>query len=886
MRSLEVKKDIYWVGALDPDLRIFDIIMYTPYGTTYNSYVVRGSEKVALFETVKAEFFDQYLERLKSLDVDIHKIDYIIVDHTEPDHAGSVAKILEFSPQAKVVGSAPAIKFMEKIANKPFESIVVEDGTTLSLGNKTLQFIAAPFLHWPDSIYTFVPEDNIIFTCDSFGSHYCSENVFNDLIENEENYMEALRYYYDCIMGPFKPYVLKAIEKIEKLPIDTICTGHGPILRQDPWKIVELYRQWSTPLPTAEIPKITIPYVSAYGYTKSLAENIAEGIKATGDFDVKMYDVIHHKMDDIVKDITESEGVLFGSPTINSELLEPIRDVLSKLNPLVHGGKVAAAFGSYGWSGEAVPCIERRLKELRMDIFTPGLKIIFKPSEEELTKAFRFGEGFAKKLLDKKKPKVASNGKKNKTKLWKCVICGEIFEGDLPPEICPVCGATRDQFIEIKSEDTTFRKESEEKFVVIGNGAAGFYAAKAIRDRNPKCTIKILSKEKSMAYYRPQLSDYITNSIPDEDFYIAPEKWYSDNKVEQLLGVYVKEILPENKKITLNDGTEVYYDKLVLANGSYNFIPPIKVACDDLKTAAGDLVLTWENYHKVDGLFTLRELEDADAVKSYIKESKKVVIIGGGLLGLEAAWEMKKQGLDVTVVEFSTRLLPRQLDNEGAVLFKKIADKSGINLILGDSAEELIADMCLMPDENHNNVKKAKVMGLKLKSGITLDTDMVLFSVGIRPNKALAEKSGIASDKGVIVNNKMETNIKNIYACGDTAELNGIVYGNWPAAIEMGKVAGANAAGDGIVFEDFVSSTIFQALDAQIFSAGTVNFDDNSLEQLGFKDIEKGIYKKLFFKDGVLVGGILMGNISKSAKVVVGIKEGYDLDKVVKNDLL
>jgi flavorubredoxin len=401
MKSLELKKDIYWVGALDPDLRIFDIIMYTPYGTTYNSYVVKGSEKTAVIETVKEQFFEQYLERLKSLNVDIANIDYIVVNHTEPDHAGSVAKLLELSKNAKVIGSTPALKFLKKIANRDFESIVANDGDTISLGNKTLKFISAPFLHWPDSIYTYVEEDNIIFTCDSFGSHYCNPDMYNDLNANEEQYMEALKYYYDCIMGPFKPYVLKAINKIQDLKIDMICNGHGPILRKEPWKIVELYRQWSTPKANdREEGIVTISYVSAYGYTEQLAKKIAEGIHSTGKFDIRLYDVIYHDKNKIVEDISNSDGILFGSPTINGELLEPIRDLLTKLNPLVHGGKVAAGFGSYGWSGEAVPHIENRLKELRMKI-QPGLKIVFKPSPADLEKAYEFGVEFGNRILVK-----------------------------------------------------------------------------------------------------------------------------------------------------------------------------------------------------------------------------------------------------------------------------------------------------------------------------------------------------------------------------------------------------------------------------------------------------------------------------------------------------
>lgn len=402
MKSVEIKKDIFWVGALDPGLRVFDIIMYTPYGTSYNSYIVKGSEKIAVFETVKEEFFDQYIERLNSLDINVSDIDYIIVDHTEPDHAGSVSKILDLAPKAKVIGSNCAIQYLTQIVNKPFESIVAKDGTSISLGNKTLNFISAPFLHWPDSMYTYIPEDSLLITCDSFGSHYSEENVFNDFVKSEEDYMTALKYYYDCIFGPFKPYVLKAIDKIKDLSIDTICPGHGPILRENPWKIVNIYKEWSTPAPSPKTPNITISYVSAYGYTKQLAEEIAKGIASKGDFEIKLFDLVSSSQEEILKSINKSDGILFGSPTINCDLLEPIRDLMTKLNPIVHGKKVAGAFGSYGWSGEAVPNMETRLKELRMDLLLPSLKIKFKPSSEELDSAFNFGELFADKVLTKR----------------------------------------------------------------------------------------------------------------------------------------------------------------------------------------------------------------------------------------------------------------------------------------------------------------------------------------------------------------------------------------------------------------------------------------------------------------------------------------------------
>lgn len=398
MNYKEITKDVYWVGALDHDLRVFDIIMNTPYGTTYNSYVVKGSEKTAIFESVKAEFFDDYLSKLKELNVDFENLAYIVVSHTEPDHAGSVDRLLDLAPNAKVVASKLAIKYLKGIVNKDFEYIEVTEGSEISLGNKTMKFLSVPMLHWPDTIYTYIKEDKMLLTCDSFGSHYCFDEVFNDLIENKEDYMEALKYYFDCIMGPFKPFMLTAINKISKLEIETICPGHGPVLRSNPSEIVEIYKSWCLPEPKNEIKKVVIPYVTAYGYTEIIAKEIERGLKSVKELNVKLFNVIEHNQAEILGHIGSCDALLVGSPTILADMLEPVRILLAHLNPVVHGCKVAGAFGSYGWSGEAVPRIESRLKELKMKMPCESLNIHFKPSEEELKQCFDFGVTIAKSL--------------------------------------------------------------------------------------------------------------------------------------------------------------------------------------------------------------------------------------------------------------------------------------------------------------------------------------------------------------------------------------------------------------------------------------------------------------------------------------------------------
>lgn len=398
MKPVQLTNDLFWVGTLDPDLRVFDIIMETKFGTSYNSYLLRGSEKTAIFETAKAKCFDRYFSALSTL-TDVQDISYIIVNHTEPDHSGSIEMLLEKNPDIKLVGTAAAVNFAKEICNRPFESIVVKDGDTLSLGNKTLRFISAPNLHWPDSMYTYIEEERALVTCDSFGAHYALDGVTNDKIGNQDDYMEAMRYYFDMIMGPFKKEVLAGVAKIEGLDYRMICPGHGPVLVKDPQKVVETYKKWAKEENPNTRKTVVIPYVTAYGYTGMLAEEIERGIREAGDIDVRRYDLVTADRGQVMEDLYWADGLLFGTPTIVGEALKPVWDLTTSLFAKTHGKKLASAFGSYGWSGEGVPHIMERLRQLNMKVYGEGLRVKFKPGEADLAAARAFGRGFGESVL-------------------------------------------------------------------------------------------------------------------------------------------------------------------------------------------------------------------------------------------------------------------------------------------------------------------------------------------------------------------------------------------------------------------------------------------------------------------------------------------------------
>jgi len=405
-RIIHVTDAVKWIGILDYDIKTFDIVMTTEYGTTYNSYFI-NAEKKALIEVAKAKFSETYFKKLKSV-TDPKDISYIILNHTEPDHSGSLKMLLDMAPSVTVVGSGNAIRYLEDIANVPFKSLVVKDGDTIDLGNKTLKFIAAPNLHWPDTIYTWLEEDRVLFTCDSFGAHYCDYDMKDDL---NEDYLSTVKYYFDIILKPFSRFMIKAIEKIKPLDIQVICTGHGPILRDNREKIVELTEKYAREyIDTVENKtkrSILIAYVSAYGFSKQAAEIISQSILETGNFSVNVVDIEHIDLGELDALITSSAAILVGSPTINQNTLLPVYKLFALINPIRDKGKFAGAFGSYGWSGEAPKIILEAMKNLKLKVFDEAISFKFKPSgqKEEMLKEFgrRFAMRFEEECTQKER---------------------------------------------------------------------------------------------------------------------------------------------------------------------------------------------------------------------------------------------------------------------------------------------------------------------------------------------------------------------------------------------------------------------------------------------------------------------------------------------------
>jgi flavorubredoxin len=402
-RAVEVAPGVHWIGALDPGLRTFDIILRTANGTTYNSYLVRGDEGVAVIDTVKAEFAEDFFARLESV-ARYDEIRVIVLNHLEPDHTGALPELMRRAPQAQLYISKRATAMLKALLkpsdDRPLTYKTVGTGDEVSLGGRTLRFLHTPFLHWPDTQCTWLAEEGVLFSGDVFGCHHCDARLFNDLCGD---FRFAFDYYYAHIMRPFKSYVVDALKLIEPLPIKLIAPTHGPVLRDRPRRYVTRYRELSTPSLAERIDQdersLIIFYMSAYGSTARMAEAIRAGVEAESGIRVSLYDLEGGEIQPFVDLIESADALVLGSPTINGDAAKPIWDLLSSLAVIDLKGKLGAAFGSYGWTGEAVKMIEDRLRGLKLRVPVAGLRVKLIPTDEELEECRDFGRALAGALV-------------------------------------------------------------------------------------------------------------------------------------------------------------------------------------------------------------------------------------------------------------------------------------------------------------------------------------------------------------------------------------------------------------------------------------------------------------------------------------------------------
>jgi len=394
MPVVKILPDIYSVGVVDWNVRNFHGHTYTTKrGTTYNSYLIID-EKVTLVDTVYGPFSAELIENVQQV-VPVNKIDYIISNHVEVDHSGALPEIMKLAPKAKIFGTQRCKEGLYRYYYGNWDFQVVKTGDKLELGKRSLTFLEAPMIHWPDSMFTYCPEEELLMPNDAFGQHLASNERFADEIDQCALWDEAAKYYGN-ILWPLGTVILKKIEEILKLkiPIKIIAPSHGVIWRKDPMHIINKYVGWAK---NETLPKLVLVYESMWGATEKMARKIIEGAEKEG-LSVKLFDITGTDRTEVIKEMLDAKGFIFGSSTHDNGMLTTMAGFLDFIKGLKPKNRLVAVFGSYGWAGGAVKQIEDIAQETGMELAQAGLQVKYMPDKDDLEKCFEFGRNFALKV--------------------------------------------------------------------------------------------------------------------------------------------------------------------------------------------------------------------------------------------------------------------------------------------------------------------------------------------------------------------------------------------------------------------------------------------------------------------------------------------------------
>jgi flavorubredoxin len=389
MAATQIADNVYYIGVNDRDLRVFDIVMETKTGTTYNSYLVRG-EKAALIDGSKLNFSDEWFANIEEI-MPLTDIEYLIVNHTEPDHSGTYPELLKRHPKIKILCAAPAVPFVNNVLNTEADITGVKDNHELDLGGKKLIFRMTPYMHWPDTMMEYLEQDGILFSCDGFAAHIGTDTLFDDELSGDIDMDWEVQYYYDCIMRPFSGYIRRNLPKLDDFDIKMVATSHGPIQRKEPRKYIDRYKDWVAENYDQDV---AVVYASNYGNTGAMAKIVAEELEKSG-MSTKLVDMT--AVDDSTgRDVIEkSRAVAIGTPTFNGDAVKPVWDFVSLFSTVYSIGKKAAVFGSYGWGGEGIKLVADRLAGMKLKVNENQFRTRLVPSDTENKETREFAAGLA-----------------------------------------------------------------------------------------------------------------------------------------------------------------------------------------------------------------------------------------------------------------------------------------------------------------------------------------------------------------------------------------------------------------------------------------------------------------------------------------------------------
>ena len=815
MNTIQIQPGLWLLQASVPEFRGFAGTEYIEDGLGYNSYLLDTGKGFASFGTLPERFQTEWIGEIRSIAG--NDLKWAVFHGTEHDRSSACVLNRQY-PDCRILGGKNTLFRITSCMQKEYPFIELRNNRTLDLGGKQFLFQVLQETSSVPCIYAVDQADGILFSADAFGSFCAQEQERVSRLSDKKSWLPGAEKYIREIRGDERTEGMAwAVDLVHRHEISMICPSAGPVVDDDIDALLSLYQKKKE-----DKNSLVIAY-RPEEYLPEMAELIRAGAVASGITDVKLVDLSVFGRDKALEIIRAADACLFGTTDRDGEASKAIWDILTSLRKKECSGRPAAVFSSYSVQKDAAETLRNRMIQLGFELNQSNLSVQGIPDKAMLDNIYEYGFGFG--CLLRKIPNP------HKPTLVKCLVCGEIFEASLG--VCPVCRVGLDQCIPVEADATSFRKDTESTYLILGGGIAAVSAAEAIRQRDRTGTITILSAESYLPINRPMLTkDLDVTSEGAESIQIHPQSWYEERGIEVQNGILAAALHPEEKYVLGSNGIRYGYDKLICATGAECFVPPF----------AG---------HDKGGVITIRHLEDVHEIKQRMKEgAKQAVVIGGGVLGLEAANELMRSGIQVTVLEAAPQIIGRQIDPLSAQIIKEKMNHFGIPVFEGVSIAEIEGD--------------EQAAGVRLGDGRSFPADFVVVSCGNRANAGFMKTAGASVERAVVVNEFMESAIPDVYACGDCCQFENLNYQLWQEAGHQGRIAGANAAGERLSYANQMFGLSMEGFGTSLYAIG----DTGKRDEIPYKTVETrdevtGRFEKYWFFGGALQGAVLIGTQDK-----------------------
>ena len=819
-----VRKQIYpglWcLQESEANLRVFGSASFTESGRSYNAYLMDTGEGFLLLGAMPHRFMRSCMTEVGQLAGDDLK--WALFFGTDDDREAAKA-VLQKYPEAVILSGTNSLYKMTGFV-EDFRKIEIRTNRTLTLGKKKLSCRVLQDKFATPLLYVLDTQSGTLFTADAFGAVCAAKAPLVSALADKSVYWKGVAHYLADISAANREKTMKqAVSLVRENAVQRICPAQGPVMDAELEQLLALYEAE----PKEKKDALAVGVIYAPGnYVAELADSIASGLTESGNVKVSTFNLDAINRDDVLKKLPQMDAYLFGTAEIDGDAAKAIWDIVTSLRSRDCEGKLAAVFTSTNSISGAADKLRQRLNQLGCDLNGQDHLVQGKPGAQEVKNAYEYGFGFG--CMVQKIPNP------HKPKLVKCLVCGEYFDASLGT--CPVCGVGLDQCVPADEEAVTYKNDTNRSYLILGGGIAAVSAAEAIRSRDETGSITMLSAENYLPINRPMLTKDLQTIAKDPDsIQVHTRQWYEERKIDLKLGVRALTLNAEAKTVTASDGETYIYDKLIYATGAECFVPPFEG-------------------HDKPGVITIRHLWDSQKLQTYLKTAKNAVVIGGGVLGLEAASELMRSGVRVTVLEATPQIIGRQVDAGSAARLKASMESLGVACYEGVSIAAIEGD--------------GQVSGVRLADGRVFLADFVVVSCGNRGNVQVAKEAGITVDRSIVVNQRMETSAIDVYACGDCCQFDGVNFQLWQEASNQGRVAGANAAGEAVTYANQLLGLSLEGFGTALFAMG----DPGKKPDVPYKMVEtvdgvRNRAEKYWFFGERLEGAVIIGAPEKTAEV-------------------